>query len=104
LYFTFGNITSAGNALLTITSTAPCASGDTVLHGNYNINNFGGGQLFNLITSTSPTFDSYTITVRATGVTIQASALVLTIPNFFDYIIITIKIIFNKFHNSNYYY
>ena len=34
---------------------------------SFNINNFGGGPFFNLISSTSTTFDSYSITLRATG-------------------------------------
>jgi hypothetical protein len=80
LYFRDGNITSTGNALLTITSTATCDLGDTVLHGNYNIHNFGGGPLFNLISQTSLTFDSYTLFVRAQGVSIQATALCFNNP------------------------
>jgi len=80
LYFRDGNINSTGNALLTITSTATCDLGDTVLHGNYNINNFGGGPLFNSISSTSLAFDSYTLFVRAQGVSIQATALCFNNP------------------------
>jgi hypothetical protein len=80
LYFRDGNITTTGNALATITSTASCNTGDIVIHGTYNINNFGGGPFFNLISSTSTTFDSYSVTVRATGVTIQSTALCFNNP------------------------
>jgi hypothetical protein len=80
LYIRQGNSTTTGNALATITSTAICDSGDIVLQGDYNINNFGGGPFFNLISSTSPTFDSYSTTIRANGVTIQSTALCFNNP------------------------
>jgi hypothetical protein len=78
LYLRPGNLATTPGTFATITSTATCDSGDIVLHGNYNIDNFGGGPFFNLITSTantSTTFDSYSITVRGEGVRIQSNAL-----------------------------
>ena len=80
LYFRKGNSATTGTALGTITSTATCDSGDIVLQGDYNINNFVGGPLFNLISSTSPTFDSYSTTVRAAGVSIQSTILCFNNP------------------------
>ena len=80
LYFRVGNSTTTGNALATITSTVLCNPDDIVIHGTYNINNFGGGPFFNLISSTSTTFDSYTLTVRANGVTIQSTAICFNNP------------------------
>jgi hypothetical protein len=46
LYFEEGDSMTTGNSLATITSTASCETGDIVLEGGYNINNFGGGPLF----------------------------------------------------------
>jgi hypothetical protein len=83
VYVRPGNLATTPGTIATITSTATCDSGDIVLHGNYNIDNFGGGPFINLITSTSntsTTFDSYSITVRAVGVTIQSTALCFNNP------------------------
>ena len=80
MYFKEGDIASTGNALVTINSIAVCDPGDIVLHGNYNINKFGGNSLFNIISSTSSTFDFYSVTVRGNGATLQNTALCFNNP------------------------
>jgi hypothetical protein len=75
LYFEEGDSVTTGNALATITSTASCETGDIVLEGGYNINNFGGGPLFILNSNPSVSGDSYSTTVRAAGVSIQSNVL-----------------------------